>query len=91
MVKAGGGAVGDVASGERPASGMEMPPSPNAAGARGRRGGNEWVTRGLHMSLRCRPASYVAVNASVALSNPFHATQNRHTYDEVLKVNGFDS
>ena len=37
----------------------------NAAGAGGRRGGNEWVTRGPHMSLRCRPASYVAVNASV--------------------------
>ena len=63
----------------------------NAAGAGGRRGGNEWVMRGPYMSLRCKPASYVAVNASVALSNPFHATQNRHTYDEVLKVNGFDS
>jgi len=64
---------------------------PNAAGAGGRRGGNDWVMRGPYMSLRCKPASYVAVNASVALSNPFHATQNRHTYDEVLKVNGFDS
>jgi len=29
-------------------------------------GGNEWVTRGPHMSLRCRPTSYVAVNGSVA-------------------------
>ena len=91
MVKAGGGAVDDVASGERPASGMEMPPSPNAAGASGRRGGNEWVTRGPHMSLRCRPASYVAVNVSVAWSNPFHAGQNRLFRIQVLKVNGFDS
>jgi len=49
---------------------------PNAAGARGRRGGNEWVTRGPHMSLRCRPASYVAVNASIAWSKPLNVGQN---------------
>jgi len=91
VVKAGGGAVGDVASGERLAPGMEMTPLPNAAGAGGRRGGNEWVMRGPYMSLRCKPASYVAVNASVAWSNPFHAGQNHHTRDEVLKVNSFDS
>ena len=91
MVKAGGGAVDDVASGERPTPGIEMTPPSNAAGARGRRGGNEWVTRGPHMSLRCRPASYVAVNASVAWSNPFHAGQSSLFRDEVLKLNDFDS
>ena len=39
-------------------------------------GGNEWVTRRPHMSLRCRPASYVAVNASVAWSKPLNVDQN---------------
>ena len=76
MVKAGGGMVGDVASGERLALGMEMTPLSNAAGARGRRRENEWVMCGPHMSLRCRPASYVAVNASVAWSKPLNVGQN---------------
>jgi len=39
-------------------------------------GGNEWVTRRPHMSLRCRPASFVAVNVSVAWSKPLNVVQN---------------
>ena len=39
-------------------------------------GGNEWVTCGPHMLLRCRPAFYVAVNASVAWSKPLNFGQN---------------
>ena len=35
-------------------------------------GGSGWVTRGPHMSLRCRLASDVAVNASVAWSKPLN-------------------
>ena len=54
-------------------------------------GGNEWVTRRPHMSLRCRPASYVAVNASVAWSKPLNVDQNSIAPAQVLKVNGFDS
>ena len=54
-------------------------------------GGNEWVTRGPHMSLRCRPASYVAVNASVAWSKPLNVGQNNLALVQMLKVNGFDS
>ena len=48
--------------------------------------GNEWVTRGLHMSLRCRPASYVAVNAYVAWSKPLNVGQNSLALVQVLKV-----
>ena len=54
-------------------------------------GGNEWMTCGPHMSLRCRPASYVAVNASVAWSKPLNVGQNSLVSAQVLKVNGFDS
>ena len=54
-------------------------------------GGNEWVTRGTHKSLRCRPAPYVAVNASVAWSKPFNVGQNNLALAQVLNGNGFDS
>ena len=54
-------------------------------------GENEWVTRGPHVLLRCRPASYVAVNASVAWSKPLNVGQNSLIPAQVLKVNGFDS
>ena len=54
-------------------------------------GGNEWVTHGPHMSLRYKPASYVAVNASVAWSKPLNVGQNSLVPAQVLKVNGFDS
>ena len=54
-------------------------------------GGNEWVTCGPHMSLRCRPTSYVAVNTSVAWSKPLNVGQNSLAPAQVLKVNGFDS
>ena len=54
-------------------------------------GGNEWVMRGPHMSLGCRPASYVMVNASVAWSKPLNVGQNGFAPAQVLKVNGFDN
>ena len=49
-------------------------------------GVNEWVTRGPHMSLRCRPTSYVAVNASVTWSKPLNVGQNSLALVQVLKV-----
>jgi len=53
--------------------------------------GVEWLTHGPHMSLRWRQMSYVAVNVSVAWSNPLHVRQNSPAHAQVLKVNGFDS
>jgi hypothetical protein len=44
------------------------------------------LTCGPHMSLRWRPTSYMAVNASVAWSNPLHVGQNNPSCVQVLKV-----